>query len=75
MSQAATPSIFGFQATLVEGTLRHDGREWTGYAELLIEPRTGAAIGIQSKKEPFVYSTTVFRDLDNIQFDFVAIDV
>ena len=75
MSQAARPSIFGFQTTLVEGTLRHDGRERTGCAELLIEPRTGAAIGIQSKKEPFAYSTTVFRDLDNLQFDFVAIDV
>jgi len=23
--------------------------------------------GIKSKKEPFVYSTTVFRDLDTIQ--------
>ena len=55
--------------------MRHDGREWTGYAELLVEPRTGAAIGIQSKMEPLVYSTTVFRDLDNVQFDFVVIDV
>ena len=74
MSHVARPSIFGFQITLVEGTLRHDGRERTGCAELVIEPRTGA-IGIQDKKEPFVYSTTVFRDLDNLQFDFVAIDV
>jgi hypothetical protein len=59
MSHAARPSNFGFQTTLVEGTLRYDGREWTGCAELHTEPRTGAAIGIQGKKEPFVYSTTV----------------
>jgi hypothetical protein len=31
--------------------------------------------GIQSKKEPFVYSTIVFRDLDKMQMKFVAIDV
>jgi hypothetical protein len=30
--------------------------------------------GIQSKKEPFVYSTIGFRDIDNIQLEF-AIDV
>jgi glyoxylase I family protein len=112
-----------FQATLAEGTLPHCGREWSGYAELLIEPCTGVAVGlhhnnaskagefdearagldhiscqvqgregleawgdwldspgvahsgIQSNKEPFVYPTIVFRDLDNIQLEFVAIDV
>ena len=83
-----------FEATLTEGTLPHCGREWSGYAEQLIEPCTGAAAGlqgleawgdwpgslgvahsgIQSKKEPFVYSTIGFRDLDNIQLEF-AIDV
>jgi hypothetical protein len=31
--------------------------------------------GIQTKKEPFVYATIVFRDLDNMQLEFVAIDV
>jgi glyoxylase I family protein len=31
--------------------------------------------GIQSKEEPFVYSTIVFRDLDKMQLEFVAIDV
>jgi hypothetical protein len=31
--------------------------------------------GIQSKKEPFVYSTIVFCDLDKIQLEVVAIDV
>ena len=31
--------------------------------------------GIQSKKEPFAYSTIVFRDIDNIQLEVVAIDV
>lgn len=35
-----------FQARLVEGELPHYGREWTGYAELVIEPRTGLAIGL-----------------------------
>lgn len=112
-----------FQATLVDGTLPHYGREWTGHAELFIEPRTGVTIGlhhnnankaeefdeartgldhisfqvqgregleawadwldslgvshsgVQSKKEPFVYSTIVVGDLDNIQLEFVAIDV
>ncbi|GGN13739.1 hypothetical protein GCM10011578_041120 [Streptomyces fuscichromogenes] len=56
------------QATLVDGDLPHFGREWTGFARLVVEPRTGLAIGlhhnesnkgvvhsgIQSKKEPFV---------------------
>ena len=112
-----------FQASLVDGMLVHYGREWTGYANLVIEPHTGLAIGlhhnesnqgeefdevrtgldhislkvdgreglqtwadwldsleiahsgIQSKKEPFVYSTIVFRDIDNIQLEVVAIDV
>ncbi|MEV0390025.1 VOC family protein [Nonomuraea sp. NPDC050643] len=35
-----------FQARLVQGRLPHYGREWTGYAELVIEPRTGLAIGL-----------------------------
>ncbi|MET8145384.1 VOC family protein [Sphaerisporangium sp. NPDC005288] len=35
-----------FQAKLVDGTLPHYGREWTGYAELVIEPNTGLAIGL-----------------------------
>jgi len=112
-----------FQATLVDGRLPHYGREWTGFANLVIEPRTGLAIGlhhnegnqseefdevrtgldhislrvegregleawadwldslevahsgIQSKKEPFVFSTIVFRDPDNIQLEVVAVDV
>jgi glyoxylase I family protein len=107
----------------VDGKLAHYGRERTGYAELIIEPHTGIAIGlhhnesnkaeefdevrtgldhisfqvegreglevwadwldslevahsgIQSKKEPFVYSTIVLRDLDNIQLEFIAVDV
>ena len=110
-----------FDATPVEGDLTHYGREWTGYARLVIEPRTGISIGlhhnnanqgeefdevrtgldhisfrvdgregleawanrlddlgvahsgIQSVKEPFVYSTIVFRDLDLIQLEFIAI--
>lgn len=112
-----------FQAELVDGTLPHYGREWTGYAELVIEPRTGLAIGlhhnagnkgeefdevrtgldhvslhvegraglvawsdwldslgiahsgIQSVKEPFVYSVVVFRDIDNIQLEVMAVGV
>ncbi|MER5431791.1 VOC family protein [Streptomyces sp. NPDC002588] len=112
-----------FQAALVDGDLPHFGREWTGFARLVVEPRTGLAIGlhhnennggeefdevrtgldhislrvegregleawanwldslgvahsgIQSKKEPFVFSTIVFRDIDNIQLEVVAIDV
>jgi hypothetical protein len=31
--------------------------------------------GIQSREEPFVYSTIVFRHIDNIQLEVVAIDV
>ncbi|MBE1585392.1 VOC family protein [Nonomuraea angiospora] len=111
-----------FQATLVDGDLPHYGREWTGYANLVIEPRTGLAIGlhrheanqdeefneartgldhvslrvdgregleawadwldglgvahsgIQRRTRPFVHSTIVFRDIDNIQLEVVAID-
>jgi glyoxylase I family protein len=110
-----------FNANLVDGDLVHYGRQWTGYARLVIEPRTGFAIGlhhnvgnsgaefdeattgldhfsfqverredleawaawldgleiahsgIQSQTEPFVYSTVVFRDIDNIQLEFVAV--
>ncbi|MEU7827426.1 MULTISPECIES: VOC family protein [unclassified Nonomuraea] len=112
-----------FQAELVNGKLPHYGREWTGYAELVIEPRTGLAIGlhhnaanqgeefdevrtgldhislkvdgregllawsdwldrlgvahsgIQSVKEPFVYSVVIFRDIDNIQLEVMAVGV
>ena len=35
-----------FQAKVVDGKLPHYGREWTGYAELVIEPSTGLAIGL-----------------------------
>jgi len=35
-----------FQASVVDGRLPHYGREWTGYALLLVEPRTGLAIGL-----------------------------
>jgi hypothetical protein len=35
-----------FQAMLAQGTLPRYGREWSGYAELLIEPRTGVAVGL-----------------------------
>jgi hypothetical protein len=31
--------------------------------------------GIRSQKEPFVYWTIVFGDIDNSQLGFVAIDV
>ncbi|MBE1585395.1 VOC family protein [Nonomuraea angiospora] len=112
-----------FQAELVDGDLPHYGREWTGYAKLVIEPHTGLAIGlhhnagnqgeefdevrtgldhislhvegregllawadwldslgvahsgIQSVKEPFVYSVVVFRDIDNIQLEVMAVGV
>ena len=111
------------QGEVVQGTLPHYGREWTGYAELVVEPRTGLTIGlhhnvankgeemdeahtgldhislkvdgragleawaawldslgiahsgIQSKKEPFVFSTIVFRDIDNNQLEVIAVDV
>ncbi|WP_433222272.1 VOC family protein [Dactylosporangium sp. CS-047395] len=111
-----------FRGDLVNGKLPHYGREWTGFAELVVEPRSGLAIGlhhntnnlgeemdeahtgldhlslrvegrqglqewadwldslgiahsgIQSVKEPFVYSTLVFRDLDNNQLEFIALD-
>ena len=109
-----------FQANVVDGKLPHYGREWTGYALLLVEPRTGLAIGlhhnegnqgeemneirtgldhialkvegregleawaswldslgiahsgIQSVKEPFVYSVIIFRDIDNNQLEIMA---
>lgn len=112
-----------FQAELVDGKLPHYGREWSGYAELVIEPRTGLVIGlhhntanndeefdevrtgldhislkveghdglqawadwldslgvahsgIQSIKDPFVFSTIVFRDINNIQLEVIALDV
>jgi glyoxylase I family protein len=112
-----------FNATLVDGKLVHYGREWTGYANLVIEHQTGLAIGlhhnvanageefneirtgldhfslqvegregleawadwldsleiahsgIQSQTEPFVYSTIVFRDIDLIQLEVVAVGV
>jgi len=35
-----------FQATLVDGTLPHYGREWTGFARLIIEPHSNIAIGL-----------------------------
>jgi hypothetical protein len=31
--------------------------------------------GIQSKKEPFVFSTIVFRDIENSQLEVIAVDV
>lgn len=112
-----------FQATLVAGDLPHFGREWTGFARLVVEPHTGLAIslhhnennndeefdeartgldhvslrvegreglqawadwldsigvahsGIQSKREPFVFSAIVFRDIDSIQLEVVALDI
>jgi glyoxylase I family protein len=112
-----------FQGDVVEGTLPHYGREWTGYAELVVEPRTGLTIGlhhnnanrgeqmdeartgldhislrvdgrqgleawaawldslgiahsgIQTRKEPFVFSTIVFRDIDNNQLGVIAVGV
>jgi glyoxylase I family protein len=112
-----------FQATIVDGKLPHYGREWTGYARMVIVPhshigiglhhntanqseemnetRTGldhvsfkvdgrdgleawasrldsmgiAHSGIQSVKEPFVYSAIVFRDIDNNQLEFFAAGV
>ncbi|GAA2216038.1 VOC family protein [Nonomuraea monospora] len=111
-----------FQATVVDGDLPHYGREWTGYAKLVIEPLTGLAIGlhyhegnqgeefnevrtgldhisllvegragleawadwldslgvarsgIQRRTRPFAHSTIVFRDIDCIQLEVVAID-
>jgi len=73
-----------FEATVTEGTRPrpapthisfqaqgHEGLEawgdWSGSLGV-------AHSGIQSKKEPFVYSTIGFRDLDNIRLEF-AIDV
>ena len=35
-----------FQAALTEGKMPHYGREWTGYAHLIIEPQTGVTIGL-----------------------------
>ncbi|GAA1791839.1 VOC family protein [Planosporangium flavigriseum] len=112
-----------FQGDLVEGRVPHYGREWTGYAELVVEPRTGLVIGlhynnankgeemdetrtgldhislkvdgrqgleawvdwldslgiahsgIQSRKEPFAFSTIVFRDIDNNQLELIAVEV
>jgi glyoxylase I family protein len=40
-----------------------------------LDSLAAAHSGIQSKKEPFVYLTIVFRDLDKMQLEFVAIDV
>jgi hypothetical protein len=31
--------------------------------------------GIQSVKEPFVFSTVIFRDIDNNQLEFIAVGV
>ena len=61
MSQPATPPISG---------LHHSGFSVRGLPASIAWYRTG----IHSMKEPFVYSTNVFRDLDNIQLEF-AIDV
>lgn len=41
------------QARLVEGRLPHYGREWTGYAELVIEPRIGLHHNATNKGEEF----------------------
>ena len=30
--------------------------------------------GVQSQTKPFIYSTLVFRDIDNIELEFVAAD-
>ncbi|MGH3563716.1 MAG: VOC family protein [Mycobacterium sp.] len=102
-------------------TFPHHGKEETGYGVLLVDPRSGAAIGlhtntanageafdeartgldhvsfnaatraeleawtarldqlgvehtgIRDQKEPFPYSTVVFRDPDNIQLEFIAL--
>ena len=40
-----------------------------------LDSPAAAHSGIRSKEEPFVYSTIVFRDLDKMQLEFVAIDV
>lgn len=111
-----------FSAKVAEARLPHYGREWTGYAELVVElpgglsiglhhnegnqceefneARTGldhfslnvetragleawsewldslgvAHSGIQTAHDP-LYSTVVFRDIDNIQLEVVAFGV
>ncbi len=110
-----------FAADRVPGKLPHYGAEDTGYAELLVEPRSGLVIGLHSntanqgekfdevrtgldhisfrvderanletwigwldqlgiahtgirdQQTPFVYSTVVFRDPDNIQLELIAL--
>jgi glyoxylase I family protein len=110
--------LFGMDR--VPGTFPHYEREETGYAIVLIDPRSGAVIGlhtnaanrgeafdecrtgldhialgvanrdelaawmakldelgiqhtgIRDEKEPFAYSTVVFRDPDNIQLELIA---
>ncbi|ELB87256.1 lactoylglutathione lyase-like lyase [Rhodococcus wratislaviensis IFP 2016] len=111
--------LFGMDRVPV--TFPHLDRENTGYAVLLVDPRSGAAIGlhtneanqgepfdeartgldhvsfsvatrdelvawlarldelgiehtgIRDEQEPFVYSTVVFRDPDNIQLELIAV--
>jgi glyoxylase I family protein len=111
--------LFGMDR--VPATFPHFEREDTGYAVLLVDPRSGVAIGLHTNKEnqgepfdetrtgmdhvafsvaarddleawlarldelgiehtgirdqqePFVYSTVVFRDPDNIQLELIAV--
>ncbi|MFB6675076.1 VOC family protein [Streptomyces sp. NPDC056390] len=48
---------------------REDLEAWTAWLDELGIDHTG----IRDQKEPFVYSTVVFRDPDNIQLELVAI--
>ncbi|MGU3503055.1 VOC family protein [Mycobacterium sp. C31M] len=111
-----------FQAARIGVTIPHNGCEETGYAVLLVEPRSGLMFGLHSntantgekfdesltgldhvsfsvagrvaleqwatwldglgvphsgvvdETDPIVYSTVVFRDPDNIQLEFIAVE-
>lgn len=59
-----------FQAKVVDGTVSHYGREWTGHAELVIEPRSGLAISLHHNEgnegEDFTETRT---GLDHLSLD------
>ena len=63
------------RAALDRISFQVQGREGlVAWGDWLDSP-AAAHSGIRSKEEPFVYSTIVFRDLDKMQLEFVAIDV
>jgi catechol 2,3-dioxygenase-like lactoylglutathione lyase family enzyme len=61
--------VFGMNRVPV--TFPHYGAEEDGYAVLLMDPRSGIAIGLHhhDAEQPLPYSVVVFRDPDNIRLE------